>query len=110
MKRGQNINITTIIILILAILVLLLLVISFTGGWGALWKRITGQQQEAGVLEKGAAIESCKLYYKLNNKHLFCDVKRNVTGMGAVTCEEIFTQWIKNDPEINSTAADEFCK
>jgi len=114
MKRGQNINITTIIILILAILVLLLLVISFTGGWTTLWKRITGQQQEAGVLEKGAAIQSCKLIYSLYktgqvvDKKALCIDKKNVAGMGEVTCKQLFEQI--NDPEINLTEVREFCE
>jgi hypothetical protein len=109
MKRGQNLNITTIIILILAILVLLLLVISFTGGFTALWKRITGQKEEAGGLEKSAAIEWCTLYYSIKNKKEFCEIYRSVIGIGNVTCKDLFvTHGFKTD-EINSTVASDFC-
>jgi len=109
MKRGQNINITTIIILILAILVLLLLVISFTGGWTALWKRITGQQEEAGALERESALRYCALYYTLNNKEAFCNEKRNIKGIGEVTCRELFEKGYQVEG-INSTVAQKFCE
>ena len=45
-KRGQEINITTIVIIVLVILVLVVVTIGFTGGMTNFWNTIRGKQSE----------------------------------------------------------------
>lgn len=106
-KRGQNINITTIIILVLAILVLLLVAVSFTGGWTKLWERITGTYKTAKGAEKAQAIEQCSFLFKVN-KELFCNYTIEVKDIGNVTCKELLKLYPTQ--EINETVINEFCE
>lgn len=71
-KRGAEINITVIIILILAVVALLILVISFTGGWTRLWKKITGTEAVTGGMSLQVAIETCKTYAAMNAVSSYC--------------------------------------
>lgn len=107
MKKGQNINITTIIILVLAILVLLLVAVSFTGGWTKLWEKITGTYKTAKGAEKAQAIEHCSFLFKMNKK-LFCEEIIEVKDIGNITCKDLLR--IYPTTEINATIIDEVCK
>jgi len=84
-KRGAEMNITIIIVLILAVIALLILVISFTGGWTRLWKKITGTEEATGGMSLQLAIETCKLYASMNQTQAYCE-EREVEGVGKVNC------------------------
>jgi flagellar basal body-associated protein FliL len=91
-KRGAEMNIAIIIVLILAVIALLILVISFTGGWTRLWRKITGTEEATGGMSLQLAIETCKTYATLNSKNAYCE-KRNIeTIKGQVenlNCEDL---------------------
>ncbi|MEM1577608.1 MAG: hypothetical protein QXM27_01140 [Candidatus Pacearchaeota archaeon] len=108
-KRGQNINITTIIILVLAILVLLIVAISFTGGWTKLWERITGTYKTAKGAEIGQALHQCEFLYITNNKKSFCCDIIEVINIGNTTCKDLFERGYTTE-KINSTIAVGFCE
>ena len=67
-KRGQGLNVTTIIIVILAIIVLVVLALYFTGGMQNLWSTIMGTYR---IYDKGV-INIAKIQCESYSQEQFC--------------------------------------
>ena len=113
-KKGQGLNITTIIILVLAVLVLLVVAVAYTGGWSKLWKRITGVEETSKALEKSVAIQQCNLQYSLGDKNSFCNEKIKVkigNEEKTLTCLELGNgaSWKDGGFSMTEEEAKNFC-
>ncbi|MEM4318263.1 MAG: hypothetical protein QW244_00410 [Candidatus Pacearchaeota archaeon] len=106
-KRGIELSTTTIIILILAVIVLVLLAVAVTGGFGKLWKRITGVGEVGTAMEIDLAKETCMLYFNLKQKNAFCNETLNIKGLGSLTCFDA-REGLKLN--ITDEEAKEFCR
>ena len=92
-KRGQEINITTIIIIILSVIALFIIVAAFTGGVGELWKKITGVKPAVTSLD--LVIAGCKASCAAGAKDAYCNVQHTVEIGGKVgnySCHSLQSQ------------------
>ena len=86
-KRGQQLNVTTIIILILAILVLVIVAVSYAGGWTKLWSKIGGVLHTTSTEDRQMFTQYCMSSLQNNDKFGFCCEFHDVSGVGNTTCK-----------------------
>ena len=83
-KRGQGLNVTTIIIVVLAILVLVILTLYFTGGMQKLWEQITGVAGTYNEADVTTARQLCITFCTTQDEQSFCSYKFNLRKGDAV--------------------------
>lgn len=87
-KRGQGLEVSTLILIVLGVIILVLLVLGFSMGWGNLWEKVN-------IFQGGSSIESviqgCKVAVSSASTYSYCqDFKKvKVDGKDAyLNCED----------------------
>jgi hypothetical protein len=87
-KRGQGLEVSTLILIVLGVIILVLLVLGFSMGWGNLWEKVN-------IFQGGSSIESviqgCKVAVSSASTYSYCNDFKKITVNGKieyVNCED----------------------
>jgi len=87
-KRGQGLEVSTLILIVLGVIILVLLVLGFSMGWGNLWEKVN-------IFQGGSSIESviqgCKVAVSSASTYTYCSDFKKITVNGKieyVNCED----------------------
>ena len=113
-KRGQGLEVSTIILIVLGVILLVFLVLGFSLGWANLWNKI-------GIFGGGASINdvvaACNLAVTSNNVYGYCeDFKRVKVGSQTeyVNCQDDRVQTgldtTSTKPTCQGNSDEKFCQ
>ncbi len=89
-KRGQEMQIGTIIAIVLGIAVLVFLIFGFSQGWNNLWERVT--LFGGGDNNVDTIVQACALKCSTGDKYGFCEEKMTVRlefGLSVGSCHDL---------------------